>query len=122
MIQTVLYILIYALFNVSGAAFIKWQLKGKHLNTFQEWLQLIFNVPFMVSFVLIVLSALALFKALSTSNFSFIIPLATGINFILTILIGCYLFQDKLSIFSMLGFLLILGGIIILSINNHTHA
>lgn len=122
MTQTLLYILLYAAFNVSGAALIKWQLRGKSLTSMNEWVTFIFNIPFVAAFLLIVLSALALFKALSTNNFSLIIPLANGINFILTIGVGYYLFQDKLSLFSYLGFVLIISGIIVLSINNQAHA
>lgn len=120
--ETILYTLLYAAFNVSGAAMIKWQLRGRSLVTLNEWLQFLINPPFVMAFLLIILSALALFKALSTSNFSLIIPIATGINFILTIGVGYYLFQDKLSVLSFLGFILIISGIILLSINNHANA
>lgn len=122
MAKTILYITMYAALNVSGAALIKWQLRGKKLASVGEWLQLLLNIPFVVAFLLIVLSALALFKALSTNSFSLIIPLATGINFILTIGVGYYLFQDRLSVLSLLGFILIITGIIVLSINNQAHA
>src|SRR3954451_25255747 len=121
MAKSLLYILLYAGCNVSGAALIKLQLKGKSLTTLSEWLRFLMNVPFVCAFLLIVLSALALFKALSTSNFSLIIPVANGINFILTIAVGYYLFQDKLSLFSFFGFVLIISGIVVLSINNHAH-
>ncbi|NEM97741.1 hypothetical protein [Pontibacter burrus] len=120
MIKTILYILIYAAFNVSGAALIKWQLKGKSLDSLDQWLKLMLNIPFILAFLLIVLSALAFFKALSTNSFSLIIPIATGINFILTIAVGYYLFQDKLSLLSFVGFILIITGIIVLSFNNQT--
>ena len=122
MTRTILYILLYAAFNVSGAAIIKWQLKGKSLETINEWLKLMFNLTFIAAFLLIVFSALAFFKALSTNSFSLIIPIATGINFILTIGVGYYLFQDKLSMLSFIGFILIISGIIVLSLNNQTHA
>lgn len=122
MTRTLLYILLYAAFNVSGAALIKWQLKGKSLETLNEWLRLILNLPFIIAFLLIMFSALSFFKALSTNSFSLIIPMATGINFILTIVVGYYLFQDRLSIFSFLGFVLIISGIIILSVSSHVHA
>lgn len=122
MTKTLLYILLYAAFNVSGAALIKWQLKGKSLETLNEWLKLMLNITFIVAFLLIILSALAFFKALSTNNFSIIIPIATGVNFILTIAVGYYLFQDKLSLLSFIGFILIIGGIILLSLNNQSHA
>ena len=120
--KAILYVLMYAAFNVSGAALIKWQLKGRSLTTFHEWLRFLVNPPFMVAFMLIVFSALSLFKALSASSFSLIIPLANGVNFILTICVGYYFFQDKLSLLSFLGFLLIISGIVVLSINNHSHA
>lgn len=113
--------MLYAALNVSGAALIKWQLKGKSLESVSEWLRLILNLTFVAAFVLIILSALAFFKALSTNSFSIIIPIATGINFILTIVVGYYLFQDKLSALSFLGFALIIAGIILLSINTKAH-
>lgn len=122
MIKTIFYVLLYATLNVSGAAWIKWQLRDKNLSTVNEWQSLIFNIQFVLAFLLIVFSALALFKALSINNFSLIIPLATGINFILTITLGYYLFQDKLSTLSFLGFMLIIGGIIIISLKNGVHA
>lgn len=119
--KSILYILLYALFNVTGAAFIKYQLRSKDLNSFQEWMSFIFNLPFISSFLLIILSALALFKALSTNSFSLIIPMATGVNFIFTISIGYYLFHDRLSMLSFLGILLIISGIFILSLQNYIH-
>ncbi|MCY2687955.1 hypothetical protein [Salinimicrobium sp. TH3] len=122
MTRTILYILLYAAFNVSGAALIKWQLKGKSLETLSEWLKLMLNITFIAAFLLIIFSALAFFKALSTNNFSIIIPIATGVNFILTIAVGYYLFQDKLSLLSFVGFILIISGIVLLSLNNQTHA
>lgn len=121
MTRTFIYIMLYAAFNVSGAALIKWQLKGRSLETVGEWLKLILNITFIAAFGLIVLSALAFFKALSTNSFSIIIPIATGINFILTIVVGYYLFQDKLSLLSFIGFILIISGIILLSLNNKAH-
>lgn len=122
MIKTIAYILLYAVLNVSGASLIKWHLEGKSLETANEWLKLVFNIPFIVAFTLIVFSAFSFFKALSTSSFSLVIPIATGINFILTICIGYFLFHDRLSLMSFVGFFLIISGIIILSLNNQVYA
>lgn len=121
MTKTIFYILLYALFNVAGAALIKLQLKGRSLVSLTDWLGLI-NLPFIAAFGLIIISALTLFKALSINQFSLIIPIATGINFMLTILVGYYLFNDKLSFLSFVGFLLIIGGILILSLTNYSNA
>lgn len=122
MTRTILYIVLYAVFNVTGAAMIKVLLKGRTLSSLGDWIGLVGNVSFVTAFGLIALSALALFKALSTQNFSLIIPLATGINFILTIGAGYFIFHDRLSAFSFLGFALIITGILVLSLNNQTHA
>jgi len=120
--KTIIYIIVYAAFNVCGAAIVKVQLKQMKLAIWEDWRNLMLNVPFIIAASFIVLSALALFKALSSNQFSFVIPIATGVNFILTILVGYYLFHDKLSIMSYIGFLFIITGILILSLNNHAHA
>jgi multidrug transporter EmrE-like cation transporter len=122
MIKSLFYILLYACFNVAGAAIIKLHLKEIELSNWKEWLNFIFNPMFFIAFSLIILSALAMFKALSTNQFSFVIPIATGLNFILTIAVGYYLFHDRLSLVASLGFLMIIGGILVLSLNHQTHA
>jgi multidrug transporter EmrE-like cation transporter len=118
--KTVIYILIYATFNVCGAAIVKLQLKQMKLLVWKDWLNFLWNLPFLIAAACIVFSALALFKALSTEKFTLVIPMATGVNFLFTVLLGYFLFQDKLSMFSYVGFLFILTGIVLLSINNQT--
>ncbi|HRO69188.1 MAG TPA: hypothetical protein PK951_02380 [Chitinophagaceae bacterium] len=122
MIKAVLYCFLYAMLNVSGAAIIKWKLKGRVLNSFSDWLQFLLNVQVIGAFVIIFVSALVMFKALSAANFTFVIPVSAGINFILTIIAGYYIFKDHLNLASFIGFTLIISGIILLSINNAQHA
>lgn len=122
MIKAILYCSLYALLNVSGAAIIKWKLKGRVLNAFSDWLQFLLNIQVIAAFVIIFMSALVMFKALSAANFTFVIPVSAGINFILTIIAGYYIFKDQLSLASFIGFALIISGIILLSINNAHHA
>ncbi|MGZ5219047.1 MAG: hypothetical protein ACXWWD_01050 [Chitinophagaceae bacterium] len=122
MIKAILYCFLYALLNVSGAAIIKWNLKGRVLNAFSDWLQFLLNIQVIGAFVVIFASALVMFKALSAANFTFVIPVSAGINFILTIIAGYYIFKDQMSLASFIGFALIISGIILLSINNVHHA
>lgn len=122
MIKAVLYCFLYAMLNVSGAAIIKWKLKGRVLNSFSDWLQFLLNVQVIGAFVIIFVSALVMFKALSAANFTFVIPVSAGINFILTIIAGYYIFKDHLNLASFIGFTLIISGIILLSINNAQNA
>ena len=121
MMKAVLYCALYALLNVSGAAIIKWKLKGKVLSSFNDWMNLLLNVQVIAAFALIFCSMLVIFKALSTANFTFVIPVSAGINFVLTVVAGYFIFKDHMNLVSYVGFTLIISGIILLSINNAQH-
>lgn len=118
MIRATMFCFLYALLNVSGAAMIKWKLRGRSLVSLDDWIRLLMDVQVIGAFALIFVSALVMFKALSTGNFTFVIPVATGINFVLTVLAGYYLFKDQLNVLSFVGFGLIISGIILLGVNN----
>ncbi len=122
MIKAIFFCFLYAIFNVTGAAIIKWNLKGKVLNEFSQWINFLLNVQVIGAFSLIFISALVIFKALSTADFTFVIPVSAGINFVLTLIAGYYIFKDKINFVSYIGFTLILSGIILLSLNNARHA
>jgi multidrug transporter EmrE-like cation transporter len=122
MIKAILYCSLYAILNVSGAALIKQKLKGYVLTGIKDWINFLMNVYVILAFILIFASALVMFKALSSAKFSFTIPIATGINFTLTIIAGYFIFKDKMNFLSFIGFGLILSGIVLLSLNNLHHA
>ena len=122
MIKAILFCFVYALLNVSGAAIIKYNLKGRSLIVLNDWIRFLMQAQIILAFIVIFLSALVLFKALSSGNFTFIIPVAVGINFILTVATGYFVFKDHLTIGSYFGLLMIISGIIILSLNNSKHA
>jgi multidrug transporter EmrE-like cation transporter len=119
--KSVLYCALYALLNVSGAAIIKLNLKGKVLTNLNQWLGVLFNIQVIGAFALIFVSMLVMFKALSSANFTFVIPVSAGINFVLTIIAGYYIFRDQLNLASFIGFALIISGILLLSINSTQH-
>jgi multidrug transporter EmrE-like cation transporter len=122
MIKAILYCSLYAILNVSGAALIKLKLRGYTLNGIKDWISFLANMQVIIAFFLIFASALLMFKALASAEFSFTIPVATGINFVLTIIAGYFIFKDELSFLSFIGFGLILSGIVLLSLNNMHHA
>lgn len=119
MFKTIFFSLMYALFNVSGAALIKSELKNRLLTNAQDYIDLLFKLKVIAGFAIIFLSALIFFKALSLAKFSVVMPIAIGINFGLTILFGYFLFSEKITFFTFLGLALILGGIIIIGMNNY---
>lgn len=122
MTKAVIICFVYALCNVSGTTLLKLNLKGKPLETVSDWIQLFMNLQVILAFTIVFGSALILFKALSVGNYTFIIPVAVGINFIFTIIAGYYVFKEQLSLISLVGFFLIISGIILLSINDAKHA
>ena len=122
MIKSVLICFFYALMNVSGTTLMKWKLKEKPLNSFSDLVHLLLNGYVIGAFAIVFVSALVLFKALSGGNFTFVIPVAVGINFIFTIIAGYYIFREQLNMVSFVGFTLIISGIILLSLNSTPHA
>ncbi|MBD3306801.1 hypothetical protein GF339_10270 [candidate division KSB3 bacterium] len=109
---------LYALFNVSGAALIKLELPLHQLNGVAGYVRFLMTWRVICGFAIIGMSALIMFKALSLGKFSYVIPVATGINFSLTVLLGILLFKDKLSLISVVGLGLILLGIITMSVGS----
>ena len=115
----------YALLNVAGAAVIKNELvslqkEGHQLSMPVDYVYFLFRLKVILGFFIILLSALTMFKALSLQNFSFVAPLATGINFLLTIVVGIIFFKDKVSFAQYIGLLFIISGIMIVSLSAKT--
>ena len=120
--KAVIFCFFYAVLNVSGAALIKWKLKGRVLNELNDWIKFLLDIQVIGAFAIIFLSALVMFKALSVGHFTFVIPVSAGINFILTVIAGYFIFKDQISLVSFAGFTLIISGIILLSLNSTQHA
>ena len=117
-VGSIFFCTLYAIFNVSGAAIIKYHLQGRKLGNVKEWFSFLLDFNIIIAFGIIFLSSLIMFKALSIGQFSFIIPVATGINFMLTILVGYLLFKDSLNLASIIGMFFIITGIFILALNS----
>tara|TARA_B100000886_G_C20073098_1_gene346674 strand:- start:188 stop:547 length:360 start_codon:yes stop_codon:yes gene_type:complete len=116
--QLFLYSFFYALANVAGAALIKKEIKLiGNLSSIDDYLKLLFKWRVVLGFIIIFSSALILFKALSIFDFSKIIPLSIGINFLLTVLLGTLLFEEIINFYSLIGMITILIGIVIITMN-----
>jgi len=120
MLNAIFYSGMYAIFNVTGAALIKSELKDRSLTSMHDYLSLLFTVKVLAGFIIIFFSALIFFKALSLQKFSIVVPLANGLNFCITLACGYFFFSEKLSISSLFGLLLIITGIIIIGLSNRS--
>lgn len=110
-----LYCLTYAVCNVSGAALIKSELKNVQLKGAMEYVLFLFRAKVFMGFAVVFLSSLVLIKALSLAKISLVNPIATGINFCLTLFFGYFLFQEKLTLTHYIGMILILTGIVLIA-------
>jgi multidrug transporter EmrE-like cation transporter len=111
----------YAALNVSGAALIKSQLKVSTLTSFQDYFFILFKWRVLLGFTIILISALVLFKALAMARFSLVNPVAAGVNFIFTLAVGYWVFNDKISYLHYIGLSLIVAGIITISLAEKTN-
>jgi multidrug transporter EmrE-like cation transporter len=114
-IPVVIYSIMYAAINVSGAALIKTDLKGKSLTGLSDYFLFLIRWRVIAGFALVFLSAIILIKALSMAKISLVNPMATGINFGFTLIVGYFLFQERITLSHYVGLALILAGILIIS-------
>ncbi|MFY9074603.1 hypothetical protein OZZ08_06500 [Malaciobacter mytili] len=108
--------LLYAIFNVSGAAIIKNKLLLGSIGNFKDFLLFLFDFKIILAMFCIFISMFFSIKALSLEKFSLVIPILTGINFLVTVGVGYLFFKDELSLTGYIGILFIIIGIYLLGL------
>lgn len=116
-LPVIVYCAFYALLNVAGATLIKMELPNHHLAAARDYVSLLFTPRVLIGFGIIFISALTLIKALSMQRFSYVVPVSNGLNFLVTVLVGIYIFRDTVNLTFLFGLFLILSGIIITSLS-----
>jgi multidrug transporter EmrE-like cation transporter len=117
MIRTIILCVLYALLNVGGASIIKTKLKNTALSTLYDWISFLFQIPVIFALTLIFVSVLLLFKTLQSNAFTLVAPITIGLNFIMTVFVGVFLFKDNFNFLTGIGITLMLIGIIVLSLS-----
>ena len=113
--KIILFSTLYAMFNVLGAAIIKNKLLSHKILKFSDFVVFLMEAKILVAIFFIFISMFFSIKALSISSFSSVIPLMTGINFIITLMVGALFFKDQLGFPGYVGIFMILLGIILIS-------
>jgi len=108
--------LLYAIFNVAGAAIIKNKLLLGSIENFKEFLFFLLDFKIILAMLFIFISMFFSIKALSLDKFSLVIPILTGINFLVTVAVGYFFFKDELALTGYLGILFIIVGIYLLGV------
>jgi len=107
---------VYSLLAIVGVTLIKVEILKHNLQNGPDFLRFLLTWRVVTGFLVIFLSALIQIKLLSIWRFSHVIPATMGIYFILTILVGILIFNDKLTLIYFFGFMLILSGILVISL------
>lgn len=118
MYNIILFSILYACFNVSGAAIIKKKLLVSNVSTIQDFLLFFFDMKVIMGMVCIFISMYFSIRALALEQFSMVIPILTGINFLVTLFVGYLFFKDELTLIGYIGVLFIIIGIYLLGVSN----
>jgi small multidrug resistance pump len=114
--QLIILCLIYAVIAVCGVILIKFELPGHRLITLQDYVKLILTWRVILGFIIIGISSLVQMKILSIWKMSQAIPISTAIYFIFLGIFGFFLFNEKISLFTIIGIILVMAGIAFISI------
>lgn len=108
----------YALLNVAGAACVKAEIAtGVHaFDSPRGYGRFLLEWRVLAGLGLVCLSALVLFRALSLLEFSRMIPVSIGMNFVLAALVGRIFFAESFSLMKLTGLVLMLAGAVLTSI------
>jgi multidrug transporter EmrE-like cation transporter len=109
---------VYAMLNVTGTAFIKHGLLNYNLTDWKSYLAFLLKYKVLIGICFNFFAMLVVMKALSLEKFSYVFPVAVGINFAMTVMVGSIIFGDRLSYLSFVGLLSILAGIFMMSLAN----
>lgn len=113
MIKIAIYAFFYAIFNVSGAVIMKSKLLTNKVSTVKDFSVFLLDPKIIGAIGLIFVSMFFSIKALSLGKMSEVIPVLTGVNFVITIVFGYFLFHNSISLIHYLGILLIFVGIVL---------
>lgn len=111
-----LFSFLYATFNVAGAAIIKNKLLLGNIGTFKEFILFVIDMKIILAMIFIFISMFFSIKALSLDKFSLVIPILTGVNFLITVCVGYFFFKDELALTGYMGILFIIVGIYLLGL------
>ncbi len=107
---------LYASLNVLGTVTIKSALGTRSLNSFNDYFWFLLYWKTILGLFFVFSSALVVFKALSMAKMTYILPVSTGINFLMIFCIGIFVFKEAQTTYSLVGASFVLAGIFFLSI------
>ena len=111
----ILYVSLYAIFNVAGIALIKQNIDLNSLKSLQGYVKFLFKPIIILAFIFIFISLFFALNAIANFPITLVYPLAVSINFLITILVGTFFLNENFDFVSFIGVIVILAGIAILT-------
>ena len=102
--------------NSVSIGIIKNKLLLGSIQTFREFIFFLIDIKIILAMGFIFISMFFSIKALSFDKFSLVIPILTGVNFLVTLVVGHIFFKDELALTGYIGILFILIGIYLLGV------
>ena len=115
----IILIAIYLLLTVSGIVIFKLGAnQNLEFKSVSGNLAFSFNYKVILGLLAYICSFLLYMFLVSKFDLSYIVPIATGIVYILTLLSSVYIFKDKLNTYNIIGVILVLIGVVLVNIKN----
>ena len=111
----VLLCLLSCCFQIAGTGLIKFVLNQSPINTVKDYLPFLFQVKVILALIFVFIAALIMFKALSFGSLSLVTPIFTTKNFIFTVMVGRYFFNENISFVKITGLVIILVGVLLVA-------
>lgn len=115
--SSVILIAIYIMFTVSGITLMKVGTgKAFEVSLTGGNFKIVFNYILLCGILCYLLSFILYIFLISKYNLNYIVPLTTGLVYILIFVLSLTLFKEPVSVTSVIGFFLVIAGVVFLNI------
>lgn len=108
-------LVIYFILTVSGMVFMKLGADNPVSISIKPIFNMTVGYISLLGYVLYICSFLLWTKIITMFNLTYIVPIATGIVQVLTFILALVIFKEKVSIYSIIGIIAIVAGILLLN-------
>lgn len=102
-------------FQIAGTSLIKVAVNETPIVSLKDYIPFLLQFKVIIALGFVFIAALILFKALSTGSLSLVTPMFTAINFVFTIIVGKFLFNESMSLAKIAGLLIIIVGVLLVA-------
>lgn len=114
--MSIMFIVVYLILSTSGVILMKLGGNAGTIAIANSTLNFNINIISLLGLCCYVLSFLLFTKIVTSYDLSYIIPICTGVVQVLTLLAAIFIIKEQVSVYGILGFVLIVIGIVVINI------